>query len=111
MKKLTQNQEIKRLNREEGYVEFLAEQCVVENAREVRIHTVAGMCDNKHLMTLKKNIDGDFKLSTHIQAYSNFGIPHDKYELEWEADKGNFAAVFKMINSGFQVVEQVKSRA
>jgi hypothetical protein len=31
--------------------------------------------------------------------------------LEWAADKGNFAAVFKMINAGFQVVEQVKSRA
>ena len=106
-----QNDEIKRLNREEGYVEFLAEHCVVENAREVRIHTVAGMCDNRHLMTLKKNIDGDFKLRTHMHAYSNFGIPYDKYELEWAADKGNFAAVFKMINAGFQVVEQVKSRA
>ena len=69
MKKLTQNQEIKRLNSEEGYVEFLAEHCVVENAREIKIHTVAGMCDNKHLMTLKKNIDGDFKLNTHAHAY------------------------------------------
>ena len=106
-----QNKEIKRLNREENYVGFLAEQCVVKDAREVRIHTVAGMCDNRHLMTLKKNIDGDFKLSTHIQAYRNFGIPFEKYELEWEADKGNFATVFKMINSGFQVVEEVKSRA
>ena len=53
-----QNEEIKRLNREEGYVEYLAEQCVVENAREIKIHTVAGMCDNKHLMTLKKNEKG-----------------------------------------------------
>ena len=105
------NDEIKRLNREEGYVEYLAEHCVVENAREIRIHTVAGMCDNRRLITLKKNIDGDFKLSTHIQAYNNFGIPYDKYELEWAADKGNFEAVIRMINAGFQVVEKVKSRA
>ena len=105
-----QNEEIKRLNREENFVQFLAQKCVVKDAREVRIHTVAGMCDNKHLITLKKNADGDFKLNTHIQAYSNFGIPHDKYELEWEADKGNFEKVFQMINSGFQVVEKVKSR-
>ena len=106
-----QNDEIKRLNREEGYVEFLAEHCIVENAREIQIHTVAGMCDNKHRLTLKKNADGDFKLSRNGHAYSNFGIPYDQYELEWAADKGNFAAVFKMINAGFQVVEQVKSRA
>lgn len=106
----SQFEEIKRLNRETGLVEFLAEECVVKDAREVRIHTVAGMCDNRHLITLKKNADGDFKLCTHIQAYSNFGIPYDKYELEWEADKGNFEKVFLMINQGFQVVEKVKSR-
>jgi len=31
--------------------------------------------------------------------------------LEWAADEGNFARVFEMINSGFQVVEKVRSRA
>jgi len=107
----SQNEEIKRLNREEGYVEYLAEHCVVENAREIQIHTVAGMCDNKHRLTLKKNEDGDFKLHRNGFAYDNFGIPYDQYELEWAADEGNFAAVFKMINAGFQVVEKVKSRA
>jgi len=107
----SQNKEIKRLNREEGYVEYLAEQCVVENARELQIHTVAGMCDNRHVLTLKKNNDGDFKLNRNGQAYGNFGIPYYQYELEWAADKGNFEAMFKMINEGFQVVEQVKSRA
>ena len=105
------NDEIKRLNREEGYVEYLAEHCVVKNAREIQIHTVAGMCDNKHRLTLKKNADGDFKLSRNGYAYSNFGIPYDQYELEWAADKGNFEAVIRMINAGFQVVEKIKSRA
>lgn len=106
----SQNEEIKRLNREENFVQFLAHECVVKDAREVRIHTVAGMCDNRHLITLKKDTDSDFKLNTHGQAYSNFGIPYDKYELEWAADKGNFEKVFLMINQGFQVVEKVKSR-
>ena len=105
-----QNKEIKRLNREESYVEFLAEECVVENAREIQIHTVAGMCDNRHVLTLRKNESGDFKLNRNGQAYSNFGIPYQQYELEWAADEGNFVKVFEMINSGFQVVEQVKSR-
>ena len=107
----SQNEEIKRLNREENFVQFLAQQCVVENARELQIHTVAGMCDNRHVFTLKKNADGDFKLNRNGQAYSNFGIPYAQYELEWAADQGNFEAVFKMINAGFQVVEKVKSRA
>ena len=43
-------------------------------------------------------------------AYSNFGIENHKYELEWAADEGKFFDVIKMINSGFQVVEEVKSR-
>ena len=107
----SQNDEIKRLNREENFVQFLAQQCVVENAREIQIHTVAGMCDNKHRLTLKKNEDGDFKLHRNGFAYDNFGIPYDQYELEWAADEGNFARVFEMINSGFQVVEKVRSRA
>ena len=107
---MSQNAEIKRLNKEECYESFL-EDSIVENPKEVIFHTVASMCDNKHRLTLKKNTDGDFKLSRNGHAYSNFGIPYDQYELEWAADKGNFAAVFKMINAGFQVVEQVKSRA
>ena len=106
----SQNEEIKRLNREENFVQFLAQQCVIENAREIQIHTVAGMCDNKHRLTLKKNEEGDFKLHRNGQAYGNFGIPYDQYELEWAADKDNFEKVFMMINQGFQVVEKVVSR-
>ena len=108
---MSQNREIKRLNLEEDYESFLAKKCIVENPKEVILHTVAGMCDNKNMFKFKKDTSGEFKLSCCGYAYSNFGIPYDQYELEWAADKGNFAAVFKMINSGFQVVEQVKSRA
>lgn len=106
----TLNKKIKQLNSEWGYVEGLAKQ-VVKDAREIQIHTVAGMCDNKHVLTLKKGVDGDFKLHRNGQAYSNFGIKFEQYELEWAADEGNFVKVFEMINSGFQVVEKIKSRA
>ena len=107
---MSQNQEIKRLNREEQSESFLANECIVENPREVIFHTVASMCDNKHLFKFKKDASGEFKLSCCGFAYSNFGIENHKYELEWAADKGDFFSIIKMINSGFQVVEEVKSR-
>ena len=103
------NQEIKRLNKEECYQEQLEEQ-IVQNPREVIFHTVASMCDNKHLFKFKKDASGEFKLSCNGFAYSNFGIPNDKYELEWAADDDRFFNVIQMINSGYQVVEKVVSR-
>ena len=107
---MSQNREIKRLNREEDYELFLAKKCIVENPKEVIFHTVAGMCDNKNMFRFKKDASGEFKLSCGGFAYSNFGISNHKYELEWAADEGNFFDIIKMINSGFQVVEEVKSR-
>ena len=104
------NQEIKRLNREEQYESFLANECIVENPREVIFHTVASMCDNKHMFKFKKNAEGDFNLTCNGFAYSNFGIKNNKYELEWAADEGNFFNVIQMINSGYQVVEEIASR-
>ena len=107
---MSQNQEIKRLNREEDYESFLAKKCIVENPKEVIFHTVAGMCDNKNMFRFKKDASGEFKLSCNGFAYSNFGIKGDKYELEWAADEGDFFDVIKMINSGYQLVEKVVSR-
>ena len=106
---MSQNQEIKRLNREECYESFLADQ-IVQNPREVIFHTVASMCDNKYKFRFKKNAEGDFNLTCNGFAYSNFGIKGNKYELEWAADEGNFFNVIQMINSGYQVVEKVVSR-
>ena len=106
---MSQNLEIKRVNREECYESFLADQ-IVQNPREVIFHTVASMCDNKHLFKFKKDASGEFKLSCNGFAYSNFGIPNDKYELEWAADDDRFFNVIQMINSGYQVVEKVVSR-
>ena len=107
---MSQNREIKRLNREEGYESFLAKKCIVENPKEVIFHTVASMCDNKHMFRFKKDASGEFKLSCCGFAYSNFGIANHKYELEWAADDDRFFMVIQMINSGYQVVEKVRSR-
>ena len=106
---MSQNAEIKRLNKEECYESFLADS-IVENPKEVIFHTVASMCDNKHMFKSKKDANGEFKLSCNGFAYSNFGIPNDKYELEWAADDDRFFMVIQMINSGYQVVEKVRSR-
>ena len=83
---------------------------VKENTREVVINLVSCMCDNKKKITLKKNEEGDFKLNSHRDAYSNFQIKHDRDEIEWEADDNNWNLVFDMINSGTCKIENIKSR-
>lgn len=83
---------------------------VKNDAKEVIIHLVSCMCDNKALMTLKKNSEGDFKLSTNSNAYSNFQIHYNKYEIEWAADNGDWDEVFRMINSGTSNIEKIASR-
>jgi len=83
---------------------------VKDNAREVVIGLVSCMCDNTHTWTFKKNSDGDFKIFTHGFAYSNFQTKYERYEIEWEADTGNWNEVIRMINSGTSVVEKLRSR-
>jgi len=83
---------------------------VTKNARELVITTVSCMCDNIHYLNLKKNSDGDFKLSTVTFALSNWQMRYPKHEIEWEADAGNWDKVFEMINSGTERIAEVKSR-
>ena len=83
---------------------------VKENAREVVINLVSCMCDNPYTWTLKKNSDGDFKITTHGYAFSNFQTKASKDEIEWEADSGNWDNVFDMINSGTSQIRSVRSR-
>jgi hypothetical protein len=88
----------------------LLEEQVKPNPRELVITLVSCMCDNKSTMNLKKNQEGDFKLTCGGEAYSNFQTKFRKDEIEWAADDGNFFEVFKMINSGTSVIDEVKSR-
>ena len=83
---------------------------VVKNAREVQIHALSCMCDNKKLLTLKKNSDGDFKLSGNRDALSNFQFKVIPYEIEWAADEQNWDRVFKLINEGSILISEIKSR-
>ena len=106
---MSEYKRIQKLNYSVCFQEQLEEQ-IIQNPREVIFHTVASMCDNKHLFKFKKDANGEFKLSCNGFAYSNFGIKGDKYELEWAADEGDFFDVIKMINSGYQLVEKVVSR-
>ena len=106
---MSEYKRIQKLNKLVCFQEQLEEQ-IVQNPKEVIFHTVASMCDNKHLFKFKKDASGEFKLSCNGFAYSNFGIKGNKYELEWAADEGDFFDVIQMINSGYQLVEKVVSR-
>ena len=106
---MSEYKRIQKLNKLVCFQEQLEEQ-IVQNPKEVIFHTVASMCDNKHMFRFKKDASGEFKLSCNGFAYSNFGIKGDKYELEWAADEGDFFDVIQMINSGYQLVEKVVSR-
>jgi hypothetical protein len=83
---------------------------VVPNAREIVIDLVSCMCDNKNKLSFKRDANGDYKISTHGYAFSNFQIKHDKIDIEWEADAQNWESVFKMINTGTSLIESVRSR-
>ena len=83
---------------------------VKKDAREVIFKTVSCMCDNIHYITFKKNADGDFKMDGGGSALSNWQMKHPKHDIEWEADAGEWQGVIAMINSGTEVVAEVKSR-
>ena len=83
---------------------------IKEGAREVIFKTVANMCDNVHYITFKKNEEGDFKMSGNGFALSNWGMKHEKHEIEWEADENMWGGVITMINSGYEAIESVISR-
>lgn len=83
---------------------------IKEGAREVIFKTVSCMCDNVHYLTFKKNSDGDFKMDGMGFSISNWQMKHPKHEIEWEADENEWGGVIAMINSGTEVIEEVKSR-
>ena len=88
---------------------------VKDNAREVIFKTISSMCDNVHFFNFKKNSEGEFRLrctgkSGIGHSFSNFGITLSDTDLEWLADEYDFESVVTQINSGYQVVESVKSR-
>ncbi len=83
---------------------------IKKNPRELMIHTVASMCDNRHILSLKKNSDGDFKMSGRGFALSNFGFESPVYEIEWAADEADWSKVIHIINSGYQRIDKIVSR-
>ena len=78
--------------------------------REMKIYLVSATCDNKYRWTIKENKDGDYKITTGNQAYSNFQTKHGKDDIEWIADEGNWDEVFDMINTGTSKIESIKYR-
>ena len=83
---------------------------IKNGAREVIFTTISCMCDNVSYITLKKNSDGDFKMSGGRFALSNWQMKHPIHDIEWEADENEWGGVIAMINSGTEAISEVKSR-
>tara|TARA_R100001082_G_scaffold101022_1_gene70422 strand:+ start:93 stop:404 length:312 start_codon:yes stop_codon:yes gene_type:complete len=83
---------------------------IKKNPRELMIHIVSSMCDNKYILSLKKNSDGEFRMSGGRFALSNFGFKSPVYEIEWAADEGDWSKVIHIINSGYQRIDKIVSR-
>lgn len=83
---------------------------VKKDARELIITTVSCMCDNIHHITLKKNTEGDFKMNGNGHCLGNWQMKHKPHDIEWAADEGNWVDVICMINSGTEVISEIKSR-
>jgi len=83
---------------------------IKKGAKEVIFKTVSCMCDNVHYLRFKKNNDGEFKMDGMGFSISNWQMKHPKHEIEWEADENEWGGVIAMINSGTEVIEEVKSR-
>jgi hypothetical protein len=78
--------------------------------RQIKIDLISSMCDNRYRWSISQNDDGDYKIFTNGFAYSNFGIKYKKDDIEWEMDEGNWDLVWRMINSGYQIIENLKYR-
>ena len=83
---------------------------IKKNPRELMIHVVSSMCNNKYILSLKKNSDGEFKMSGRGYSLSNFGFKSPVYEIEWAADEGDWSKVIDIINSGYQLIDKIVSR-
>ena len=78
--------------------------------REIIFETISCMCDNKRFLKLKRNSDGDFKLSGNGFSISNWQIKYPSHDIEWEADDNNWGSVVNMINTGTSKINTVKCR-
>jgi hypothetical protein len=80
-----------------------------KDPREVHFFVVSCMCDNEHKITLRRQEDGQYKVSAGIQALSNFQMKGDyETDLVWAAEDNEWNKVVDIINSGTSVVESVK---
>lgn len=83
---------------------------VKDDAKELRIHTVSCMCDNKNVLMLKKNKENEFKLDGGVYSLANWQFRCEAYEIEWAADKEDWNEVFKLINTGMSLISEIRSR-
>ena len=83
---------------------------IKQGADEVIFTTISCMCDNKHTIRFSKHLNDKFKMSGMGFSLSNWQFKHEVYEMEWEADLGNWDKVVSMINTSTEAIQKVASR-
>jgi hypothetical protein len=81
---------------------------VPTNTTEVMIHLTSVMCDNKYLLKMYKTTTG-WRLDTANQAFKNFQMKCEKYEIEWAADN-DWDEAFRLINTGTTLISKIRCR-
>lgn len=83
---------------------------IKKDSKEVIFTTISVMCDNRHTIRFRKNDNSEFKMSGMGFSLSNWQFKHEVYEMEWEADLGNWDKVISMINTSTEAIQKVASR-
>ena len=83
---------------------------VKKGAREIIFKTISCMCDNVHYIKFSKNSNGDFEMCGNGFSLRNWQMRHEPHDIEWVADEGNWKEVIRMINTGTEKIESLKSR-
>jgi hypothetical protein len=87
---------------------------VKKDAKEVIFTMVSAMCDNRSLIKLKKNSDGEFRVRASTgdigYAMSNYQLEYDVHDIEWAADEQSWDEVVSALNSGTAQIYSVRSR-
>lgn len=83
---------------------------VVGKPTKVILYMISAMCDNKGFITFEKKKNGYYFVSSGNQAFSNFQIKAEKFEIGFLADDGKWNEVFYEINQGVSVIQKVLCR-
>ena len=85
--------------------------CIKKDAKEVIFNLVSCMCNNKYQLKVKKNDNGEFRVSMGRHSVGNLQMSGDfNTDITWAADDGDWTKVVRTIRSGTAAIESIRSR-